>query len=373
MRGVYIFLIGVLGLALASLFIGNFWMIFIFGLLIVGIGALVETKIRNQGDWWLSDNFTTLALSILIAVLFLIGIPYLLFGYGFFSIFAIQYLYLFPVMLIFTMCLYLIPRLFASETIDMPHIMKKSFIMSVLVSVILTMVMLVGVGMISTELSKSYNDGLSVLKGDIPDMEEIEGEIPSLQIFSELKNYGSEKIIHLNSFEEISESPCYEFSCIENVMGDVKDMTITSLELVKLEDKINILKEEYVTLALLSDEEISSKILMMKSEIDTLNLMPVKEFTFDKVDFREIKESNIPVNVLDFEPKSLLEKSLLRTVEHTNYAKVFYGHTMGIVHFEDKADTTDSELFREVFYEKDTEESLESKYLRYKLLESYVE
>jgi hypothetical protein len=231
-------------LVLIAFIIGDFWksitMTFVVIVVFSIIDALIHVKSFNKNLLnRAKDIGSALSFSLLIAIILLIGLPYALFHNSFLNIFAIQYLYIFPVLLVFFASFYIFNHLIQGLNIDYKRLLKFSLIITIVLSLIISTIALISLNITTDSRDRSHTR--SFLEQTDEHKEKTESLYSDYIIFDEIREY--EKNILDESNQEYlrlinNQRICFSDKCLRNVGEESVNLIKYIISLMTIQDKL---------------------------------------------------------------------------------------------------------------------------------------
>jgi len=388
-----LFLISLLLIAfLLDSFVLTILFILIPILLISLIYSIIKAKSFTQFSLVkMKETSYVLSFSIFITMIFSIIIPYLLFHKSFFNIFIIQYIYVFPILLVFFASLYLFNYLIKKEEIQYKQLIKSSIIISLIISVIIS------IGLVSfsnylynerTEIyNKGYDEAISKLNQNTKNLYS-----ENLPIFNEIKTHHNNFLANAtkikSTFQTFDKNLCIADECFKNIVDKayhlievVVDSEIIQSKLKEANKELTVINEEKFKLKFNTLENYSkiikdrldySNFTIRKLSVKDKNLLSLVESDFKYGDLNKIIERTEIVNTgwtstLLIESDSIFYNSLVRVFKHSSIYKQIVRLIIKVSIFTEQQGKND-DIFITIYYNKDVNESIKSKVIRNKLI-----
>ncbi|MCX6709661.1 MAG: hypothetical protein NTV63_01760 [Candidatus Woesearchaeota archaeon] len=388
----------IITLIIISALIGNFIHTFFLSLiLILAISFVYSIIIVKSFDRKLinkiKESSYVLSFSFLTALIAAIILPYFLFHNSFLNIFIIQYVYLLPVSLVFFSSLCLYSSIINNIQPNLKRILTASLIISLISSVIISLLLVIGSNYIYNQRTQMYNQQF---KNSVTELNAATARLYTANyiVFEEIKTYQNNFIESANkqknTFQNFDANKgfCISTNCAKPVVDQIIQSVyiIVNSEIIKTtlkqanNESMYIRSEEFKKNFTSLDEYKT----YLKNKIDasnftitylsdenknTLNLFE-SGFTYQDFqtqrkefegDLRDAAITSISEN------NSLLYNSLSYTVEHSIPFKEAVRLVITFAIYTGQQ-IKNSDLFVELYNNKDINESSESKIIRYKLI-----
>jgi len=404
-----------LSLILIAFLVGNIiptFIIILLGILIVAfVYSIIKVKTFDKNlIIKIKESSYVLAFSALITLIFIIILPYLFFHNSFLNMFVIQYVYLFPILVIFFSCLFIFNYIIKNEEIQYKHLIKSSLIIAIVLSLIISGYLLPIINNVYNDRTKSYNRGYDETIFELNEKQHLYSE--DLPIFNEIKSYQDEFLEEANGKKEefqnfdSNNGSCIKSNCAKIIVDKAHHLieVIVNSEVIKSmlekanEESESINSKQYeenfasmedYSFALKNkiDESDFTITEMSKEHKEILHLFE-SGFTYDQYEERikkdstkktrknNIKEGYASVLFLDsgsvFETDSLFYNSRSYTIEHSvPFKELFRLIFKTAIYTEQQGKNPD--LFVDIYENKDIDEPVESKVIRYKLILDRIE
>jgi hypothetical protein len=395
-RDQVLFALFFLSLVLIAVLMGN--MIFtLFATLIIilffsFIDALIHVKSFNKFLLHRTKEIScALSFSILITLVFATVLPYLLFHNSFLNIFVIQYIYVFPILLTFFASFYFFNYLIKAENIQYKHLIKLSFSISIIISLVISIGLVVFSNYVYNERTEDYNTGYSeefdYFTEKTPDFYP-----ENLLIFNELKDYSenflSEADLQRATLNEFDKKGCVTNACVKNIVNKayhlvelVVGLMITNSNLEIASDELSFINEKGYEEQFGTLENYS---IVLQQRVDALNyeikemgqeqkemlLLVESDFNYDDLEFiqRENQDSiGGWFDLVSLQSGPLFYESISYVITHSTISQELVRLVVKVRLFTEQA-VKNNELPIEVYQNKDINESIKSKTIRNKII-----
>jgi len=400
----------IVSLILISIMIGNFVSTFILSLIAIIIISFVYSifKIRKfdkelinkikESSYILSFSFLT---TLIIATI----LPYVLFHNSFVNIYLIQYVYLLPVLFIFFALLYIYSALIHKTQSEYSHILKVSLIITIIISIVISIFLVVGSNYIYNQRTDMHNENFEQTISELNDKTTSLYQ-SEFEIFNEIKTYQNnfldEANKQKNEFQSLDENRglCIATNCAKTIVDKAYHLIVVVINsaviqgtLEQADEEIDYINSEEFNQNFTSLDEYKS---YLKDQIDaseftisslsdenknTLNQLE-SEFTYK--DFKKLMEETAEkqesagmIGLFSesgsiFGTDSLFYNGLSYAIQHSiPFKELFRMVTKVSVYTGQQGKNSD--LFVQIYENKDIEESTESKIIRYKLILDRIE
>jgi len=408
-----------LSLILIAILVGNAISTFIIVLLVILIVAFVYSIVKVKAfdknlNIKIKESSYVLAFATFTTLIFIIILPYLLFHNSFLNIFVIQYVYFFPILFIFFSSLFLFNHIIKKEEIQYKHLAKSSLIIAIVLSVIISLILIAGSIFIFNVRTNLYDQGYDQAYDEaILELNEKQNLYSEgLPIFNEIKSYQDKFLEEANRMKEefqnfySNKGLCIKSNCAKivadrayHLIGVVINSAVIINMLEKANEELKYLESEQFKQDYISLEDYS---FVLKNNIDESDftiteiskerkeilLMFESDFTYDRYEGR-IKKDNTKKtrinNIKDgyalilspnsgsvFETDSLFYNSMSYVIEHSLPFKEMFRLIFKVTIYAEQQGRN-NDLFVEIYDNKDIDESVESKTIRYKLILDKIE
>jgi len=400
----------IVSLILISIMIGNFVSTFILSLIAIIIISFVYSifKIRKfdkelinkikESSYILSFSFLT---TLIIATI----LPYVLFHNSFVNIYLIQYVYLLPVLFIFFALLYIYSALIHKTQSEYSHILKVSLIITIIISIVISIFLVVGSNYIYNQRTDMHNENFEQTISELNDKTTSLYQ-SEFEIFNEIKTYQNnfldEANKQKNELQSLDENRglCIATNCAKTIVDKAYHLIVVVINsaviqgtLEQADEEIDYINSEEFNQNFTSLDEYKS---YLKDQIDaseftisslsdenknTLNQLE-SEFTYK--DFKKLMEETAEkqesagmIGLFSesgsiFGTDSLFYNGLSYAIQHSiPFKELFRMVTKVSVYTGQQGKNSD--LFVQIYENKDIEESTESKIIRYKLILDRIE
>ena len=395
----------IITLIIISVLIGNFihtfFLSFILTLVISFVYSIIivksfDRKLINK----IKESSYVLSFSFLTALIAAIILPHILFHNSFLNIFIIQYVYLLPVLLVFFASLYLYSSIINKTQPNLKRILTASLIISLISSVIISLLLVIGSNYIYNQKTQIYNQQF---KTSITGLNAATAKAytANYTVFEEIKTYQNNFIESANkqknTFQNFDANKgfCISTNCAKTAV----DQIIQSLYLMVNSAVINTtLKQANNESMYIRSEEFKKNFISLdeykiylKNKIDASNftitylsdenknILNLFESGFTYQDFQTlIKENNSNIGIVQLNTGSIFSidspfyNSLFYTAEHSIPFKETVRLMITFAIYTERQGKN-SDLFVELYNNKDINESSESKIIRYKLILNKIE
>lgn len=397
-------------LILISVLIGDFVSTFILSLISIILISFVYSiiklrKFNKELMDKIKESSYILSFSFLTTLIITIILPYVLFDNSFVNIFVIQYVYLLPILLIFFLSLFFYTALVNKVQPNLNHIIKSSLVVSLIISVAISLFLIIGSNHIYNQRTQIYNQQFDTTISEL-NAKSLDLYKADYQIFNEIKTYQNnfiEKVIRQReTFQniDVKRGFCIQTNCAKSIVDKAHNLIIV---VVNSEVIRGTLKEANEEVEYINSEEFKQNFtsldeykIYLKNKIDSSqftltslsdenkNTLDLLESEFTYQDFQNLKEKinqkeeNVALvsvfseSGLIFETNSLFFNSLSYTMEHSEPFRELLRLVMKVSIYT-REHGKNSDLFVEIYNNKDIDESTESKIIRYKLISNRIE
>lgn len=400
----------IVSLILISIMVGNFVSTFIFSLIAIIIISFAYSifKIRKFDKELINkikDSSYILSFSSLTTLIIATILPYVLFHNSFVNIFLIQYVYLLPVLFIFFSSLYIYSALIHKTQPEYAHFLKVSFIITIIISIVVSLFLVVGSNYIYNQRTDIYNENFEKTVSELNDKTTNLYQ-SEFEIFNEIKSYQNNFLDEANNqkneFQNLDENRglCIATNCAQIIVDKAYHLIVVVVNSIVIQGNLEQANEE---IDYINSEEFNQNFtsldeykLYLKDQIDaseftisslsdenknTLNQLE-SEFTYK--DFRKLieettqkEESAGMIGLFSesgsiFGTNSLFYNGLSYAIQHSIPFKELFGMVIKVSIYTGQQ-VKNSDLFVQIYENKDIEESTESKVIRYKLILDRIE
>jgi hypothetical protein len=341
-------------------------------ILVSAIVAFIEIRQLNKTLLTKIKNLIyVLTFTILITLLIAVILPYLLFHDSFLNLYIIQYIYLFPVLLVFFVALHIFTDIVDNIAIRYRRALRHSIVIALVFSIILSIVLLVLTNIFYAKRVESYNTAYEQIMSVL--MEETPIDLP---IYFEIKEYQDNFIAQSKeqklTFQELDKN---KGLCITNCFRIISDKAFNQIKLVadaviiiSVRDRIN-----YSYHHSLNNYSLGELDTFPDSTQEEKNLaLPDSDFTYSdyqelveeleqQENFRYIASPNV------FGKESIFLNSLSYVFLHSSPGKEVVRLVFKVYTYL-SLQTKSPRLYVAIYNNKDINEPIESKLIRYELL-----
>ena len=392
-------------LFVASVLIGEFISTFILSVVILASFSVIYSlvKIKKFGKELMPYGIKVgciLSLSFLTSLLFAIILPYLAFHNLFFNVLTVQYIYTFPVILVFLISIFLYSALINMSQIDLGRVIKVSLFFTVIISIILSLIYVFSYTYIYNKNLESYYNGIEQSVSIISNYETIPQNV-KLELFDQFESYQNDLLTQItaqkNQFKKVSNERklCLDSDCTKDSLDQAYhtiEIRISSTSLISKSmqavDELNYIDSEgfrqnFTSLAeykayLINEvESLGSDASLFSNEPTDIIAITKSDITYrefesilqEKIEINDTPEGYSGYSRFGFivKPQSLFQNSLSYAIKHLKEFKEWFNLITKLEAYA-KRQLTYPDIFVHIFSEKDIEESVESKTIRYKLI-----
>lgn len=389
-------------IALISSLIGNFVSTFFISLIcIIAVSfAYSIIKVRSFDRklvTQIKESGCIISFSVLTALIAAIILPYILFHNSFVNIFVIQYAYLFPVLLIYLASLYFYAALIKGIKLNYKRLIMYSLVLSIFVSVVISLFLIIGSNYIYNERAQLYNQKFDQVMSGLNTADLYKA---NYAIFREIKayqdNFVEEATMQKNAFQNLDAGFCIQANCAKpiadraySLITIVVNIAVTQGTLMQADNELQYISsggfkqnftslDEYKTY-LKNKVDASNFTIAALSNQDksTLNLL---ESELNYQDFIALIKMNNPQVSTDlrfvgsffdtgsvFQTNSSLYNSLSYTIEHSIPFRELMRMMIKVSIYATQQ-SKNSDLFAEIYNNRNIDESTESKIIRDKII-----
>lgn len=360
--------------------------------LIIIVAGVWSVFLKGHRHEFFFDTFIKtviiITLSVITTTVFMVISPYVLFHNSFLNIYLIQYLYVFPTLCVLFGSSYIYSHLLLKKSINYKYIIEKTLIITLLFSLVLSSVLVVGNLYLYENRSEMYNDGITGVAELLASNEELYHS--ELLIYQEIKDFENDFIqtnelqyAEFSAFDQ-SHGFCFSSNCFSIVVDKSYDLVVDIINSNVIDDSLEIAEEEYEYVssgnALQDYGSLEDYATYLKDYFSTLNISLNQETlsdfeisSYDELD--EIKESLFQDSstgighLLDSTENSeeILYNSQFYVFEHTRNYQILIEFVAKILWFSE-TQSNFPDLYLGLYENIDIDESVESKIIRYRLL-----
>ena len=394
-KGLYFVFLLVLCLSVASLLIGNFFRTFLLILIVITTLSLIYSiiKIKSFGKELLNETIEiacAIALALLTALVIATVLPYVLL-HEFVSIYLVLYVYMICIFIFFT-AIGIFSAIIRSAKIIPAPAFKAPIISTAAVSLVVTVLLMIGTNYLYKTQTERYNLGIDKLISGLSLNNRLYKDYP---VYAEIRAYQDQTTTDARRQQEAFKNAdtkslyCFKTTCLRSASDKAYELTnivvrsylvngaLTSAnkELEKLQ--AGIYKQNFSSLeeyeAYLRDDIDSSGFSvsgLTKSDADNFALVET-DFTYqdlEKIDESNSSASGLP-NIWGFDTygHSVFFNSFSYAIRHTTAFREVFRLSARIKIYTTQA-SKNNDIIVEMFKNMDINEPTESKIIRYKLI-----
>lgn len=364
-------LIFFISLFISSYLIDKFSSLFYLSVLILTISfiysIIIVKKINIQLLKEMINKITILSLSILSSLIIAIVLPFLIYHNFNLNLYLIQYTYLFPLTIIFFLFFKIYFHVFNQIKIDFKKIIIKSTTYAILISLVFSLFLTIMINQQYNERSNMYYESFESIE------EMISFKNPELQIFQEIKNFELKIIDEINEknsefikFDK-NKGLCIINNCEKIMFEKIFSMVMVITEHGVIRNYVNVLEQEY---DFITSEEFSKNFesleeykLLLKNKLKDIDKTDESSTIMDPNHLESFLHDKFPINSLFF-----------NSLNHVLFNSRLYNVYMNYITKTEKEifkARNNNRLYEIIYDNKNIEESIESKTIRYRILLSF--